>query len=161
MATRESLHPFSAEFPLTNFPQLLVVNTRPVLAFDASTAEKAFWGFAAPQGLTGTLYAVIYYMMASATTGGLAFDIAVEAVTDGDTLDLDTTSSPGTVNTVTTTAVPTTAGYLGRLVCTLTNDDSLIAGDYMRLSVERAVSNGSDTATGDCYILAVEFRDSA
>ncbi len=41
--TRVPLHPFSAEFPSSNYPALMTVNARPVLAFDASTAETCYW----------------------------------------------------------------------------------------------------------------------
>jgi hypothetical protein len=160
MSTRAILSPLSAEFPASNFPQLVLVNRRPVLAFDATTAEKAFWSLLVPQGWTGTKTLVLTYMMASATTGGVAFDVAVEAVTDGDATDLDAGDSFDTVNTGTAT-VPGTAGYIDQISITLTNNDGSAAGDYLRVSIERATGNGSDTATGDCYLLAVELRDAA
>ena len=56
--TRAILTPFSAEFPSSNFPGLNTVNARPVLAFDASTQETAYWTLVAPQGLTGALSCV-------------------------------------------------------------------------------------------------------
>jgi predicted RecA/RadA family phage recombinase len=160
MASRFIFTPFSAEFPATNFPALVQSNQRPALGYDASTSETAYWTFVAPQGLTGTLTAVISYAMASATTGGVAFDVALEAITAGDATDTDATTSFATVNTGTDT-VPGTAGYIDQVSVTLTNTDSVAANDYVRLSVARAVANGSDTATGDCYVLAVEFRDAA
>lgn len=43
----------------------------------------------------------------------------------------------------------------------MTNADSIAAGDYYRLSLNRDADNASDTATGDCYVLAVEVRDAA
>ena len=161
MATRAILTPFSAAFPATNFPQLTQVNVRPVLAFDASTAETCYWTLAVPQGITGTLSLVLSYMMASATTGGVAFDVAVEAVTSGDATDLDAGSSFATTNTGTDASVPGTAGYMEQVTVTLTNDDSVAAADYLRISVTRATGNAADTATGDLYLLAAEFRDGA
>ncbi len=41
--TRTVLTPFSAEFPSSNFPGLTTINARPVLAYDASTQETAYW----------------------------------------------------------------------------------------------------------------------
>lgn len=161
MATRASLGPLSAEFPTSNFPQLVIVNVRPALAFDATTAETCYWTFVVPQGITGTKTFVISYSMASATTGGVAFDVAVEAVSTGDATDLDATTSFATTNTGTDAAVPGTAGYMEQISITLTNDDSMAAADYLRISVTRAVANGSDTATGDCYVWQCEFRDAA
>jgi hypothetical protein len=161
MATRLVLTPFAAEFPATNFPQLTTVNNRPVLAYDATTSETAYWTGIVPSGWTGTVVAVISYAMASATTGGVAFDVAVEAVTTGDALDTDAAASFDTVNTGTDSAVPGTAGYMEQISITLTNLDSAAAADYLRLSVARNVANAADTATGDAYVLSVEIRDGA
>lgn len=161
MATRTILTPEGAHYPATNFPALLLSNRRPVLAFDASTSETAYWTFVAPQGITGTLTAVISYAMASATTGGVAFAVALEAISSGDALDTDAATSFDSVNTGTDAAVPGTAGYMEQISITLTNADSIAAGDLVRVSVARAVANGADTATGDCYLIACEIRDGA
>jgi hypothetical protein len=135
------------------------VNRRPVLAFDAGTVEDAVWTFVAPQGLTGTLKARIFYIMASAVAGKVDFEVSVEAVTDADALDLDAGDSFDSVNAANAT-VPGTAGYLDVLDVTLTNKDSIAAGDYVRVKLERDADDGTDdTATGDCYVLAVEIQD--
>lgn len=161
MATRFIGTPYSAEFPATNFPQLLLSNRRPALAFDTTTSETCYWTFIVPQGVTGTWTAIISYAMASATSGGVAFDVALEALTTGDATDTDATTSFDTVNTGTDAAVPGTAGYMEQISITLTNADSLAAGDLLRVSLARAVANGADTATGDCYVFAIELRDAA
>ncbi len=161
MTTRFVGTPLSAEFPASNFPQLTLSNRRPVLAFDASTSETAYWTFVAPQGLTGTITAVLSYAMASATSGGVAFDVALEAITTGDAIDLDATTSFDSVNGGSDGTVPGTAGYMEQLTITLTNADSMAAADLVRVSVARDVADAADTATGDCYLLAVELRDAA
>lgn len=161
MATRAFLTPYSAEFPTSNFPQLTLVNARPTLAYDASTQETAYWTLVAPQGWTGTKTAIITYMMASATSNLVEFEVAVEAVTDGDATDLDATTSFDTVNSGSAT-VPGTAGYIDQISITLTNNDSSAAADYIRISVSRDADDATnDTATGDCYLLGVEIRDAA
>lgn len=161
MATRAVLLPFAAEFPATNFPQLTVSNRRPVLGFDTTTSETAYWTMVAPQGVTGTWTAVISYAMASATSGGVAFDVAVEALTSGDATDTDATTSFDTVNGGNDATVPGTAGYMEQISITLSNMDSVAAADYLRISVARDVADGNDTATGDAYVFAVEIRDGA
>ena len=161
MATRFILTPFAAEFPASNFPQLLLSNRRPVLAYDASTSETAYWTTIAPQGITGTWTAIITYGMASATSGGVAFDVAVEALSSGDAVDTDATTSFDAVNGGSDANVPGTAGYTEQISITLTNMDSAAAADYLRFSVARDVADASDTATGDCYVFAVEIRDGA
>lgn len=160
MATRAILTPFAAEFPATNFPQLQLVNRRPVLSFDESTDETAYWTFVAPQGLTGTLTAIVHYIMASATSGAVYFQAALEAITPGDADDLDAATSFDSANSGNGT-VPGTAGYEKSISITLTNADSIAAGDLVRLSLNRDADNASDTATGDCHVLAVELRDGA
>lgn len=160
MATRFVGTPLAAEFPSSNYPALTLINRRPVLAFDASTDETAYWSGIAPQGLTGAITVVITYMMASATSGNIYWQAQLEAVTDGDATDLDAGTSFDTANSG-NGAVPGTAGYIDQISITMTNADGLAAADYFRLSVNRDADNGSDTATGDAYLLAVELRDAA
>jgi len=161
--TRFAFGPLGAEFPSTNFPQLTISHTtsrRPALAYDATTKETAHWTAIAPQGLTGTMTAIITYAMVSAVANGVAFDVAVEAITDNDATDTDAATSFDTDNTANET-VPATAGYISQLSVTLTTQDSIAAGDYFRLSVARDPADAADTATGDCLVLAVELRDAA
>lgn len=160
MATRIIWSPLAAEFPASNFPALTLINRRPVLAFDASTDETAYFTGVAPQGLTGTITVVITYMMASATSGNIYWQAALEAVTAADATDLDAGTSFDTANSG-NGAVPGTAGYMQQISITMTNADGLAAADYFRLSVNRDADNASDTATGDAYLLAVELRDAA
>jgi hypothetical protein len=131
-------------------------------ALDATTDEEFYLYGVAPQGLTGTLTAVIYYKMASATSGAVRVQVSVEAVTPGDTTDLDATNSFDTANSNGGT-VPGTAGYMQTISVTLTLADSMAAGDLIRLTVRRDAdqTSGTDDATGDMHILSVELRDTA
>jgi len=157
--TLYSLVPEAAHFPASNFPQLIKLATpsRYVLAYDATTNETAYWTFAAPQGVTTPLTAIVSYIMASATSNDVDVDGALECVTDGDSTDLDAGTSFDSVNSTDNTTVPGTAGYLDQISITLTNADSITAGDYCRFSLARDATN--DTATGDMYVLLVELRD--
>ena len=160
MATRYSFSPLAAEFPSSNFPQLLLSNRRPVLAFDASTDETCYFTAVAPQGLSGALTLLVYYAMASATSGDVYFQGSLEAITPGDSVDTDSATSFDTANSGHGT-VPGTAGYVQAISITLTNADSIAAGDLFRLALNRDADHASDTASGDCYVLAVELRDAA
>lgn len=160
MATRAICSPLSAEYPASNFPALIMSNRRPVLAFDAATDETCYWSGVAAQGLTGAITVVVTYAMASATTGSVYFQGALEAITAGDAVDTDATTSFDTANSGNGT-VPGTAGYVQQISITMTNADSIAAGDYFRLALNRDANNGSDTATGDAYVIAVELRDAA
>lgn len=157
MATIAFLSPFSAELPSSNFPELLTVNGRPALAFDATINESALWTAIAPQSITGALTALVWYAMALATSGDVDVDVSVEAVTDGDSLDFDAAESFDTVNSMDNTTVPGTAGYSDVVTVTLTNKDSIAAGDYFRVKLTRDAA--SDTASGDMYVFGVELRD--
>lgn len=161
MATRFVGTPQSAEFPSSAFPQITQINQRPVLAYDAATSETAYWTDVAAAGLTGTLSLVLSFAMASATSGNVVWRVQIEAITDGDATDLDATTSFDTANSSGAVAVPGTAGYIKQCTITLTNADGLAAADYYRISVDRDAANGSDTATGDAYLLAFELRDAA
>lgn len=166
MATRFLFTPLSAEFPSANFPQLLTIHSterRYALAFDASTDESAMWTAVAPQGWTGTITAVISYVMASATSGTVGLQVSVEAVASGDSTDLDAATSYDTVNNSASTTVPGTAGYMAQISITLTNNDSSAAGKLLRFKLNRDADGSAitDSATGDLYFLAMEIRDGA
>lgn len=154
--TRFVLTPESAHFPTSNFAAISRINARPVLLFDASTGETAYWTVVAPQGLSGALSAKIYYITANATSGTAAWDVAIEAITDADTTDLDSTTSFATVNGGTGT-VPGTNGYLDVISVTLTNDDSIAVADYVRISVARDVA--ADSVANDLALLVVEIQE--
>jgi len=134
-----------------------------VLAFDASTDETAYWTFIAPQGITGTITLVLTIAMASATSGAVGFQAQLEAITNADATDTDATTSFDTVNNSASTTVPATAGYIKQISITMTNADSIAAGDLVRLSINRDADGSAitDSATGDAYLLAAELRDAA
>lgn len=163
MSTIAVFLPESANFPATNFPAPGIDGQlRPYLGFDATTDESCDWTFIAPQSLTGALTAVVTYRMASATTGSARVQVALEAISDGDATDTDSASSFDTANSAGAT-VPGTAGFIDQLSVTLTNADSIAAGDYCRLRFNRDAdgTSGTDDATGDLQVLALELRDSA
>lgn len=163
MSTIALFLPESANLPATNMPAPGVDGQlRPYLAFDAATDESCDWTFIAPQGVTGTITAVVTYRMASATSGSVRAQAALEAITDGDTTDTDAASSFDTANSAGAT-VPGTAGYIDQLSITMTNADSMAAGDLCRLRFNRDAdgTSGTDDATGDMQVLAIELRDAA
>src|SRR5688572_607284 len=161
MTSRLLFLPEAANFPATNLPGPGVDGQlRPFLAFDATTDESCDWTFIAPQGLTGAITVVITYRMASATTGACRWQAALEAISDGDSVDTDAASSFDAANSNGAT-VPGTAGFIDQISITMTNADSIAAGDYSRLRINRDAdgTSGTDDATGDAQILAVELRD--
>jgi len=147
-----------ASFPTTNFPALTSVNARPVLAFDQTTDETCYWTFVAPQGLTGALSIIIHLFGAAAGTNSTYWQAQVEAVTPGDAMDLDSATSFDTANAG-NGAMLTTQGHQTSISITLTNADSIAAGDYVRLSLNRDADNASDNFAADAYVTLVELRE--
>jgi hypothetical protein len=125
------------------------------LAFDASTEEQVCWAFRMPADYASALTAKVQYKMTSATTGGIAFESRVAAVSDGDSTDVDAKAF-GSAN-VGTATVPGTAGYIDEVSITMTNADSVAAGDYVVAYLNRDPAHASDTATGDCEVLGLTF----
>lgn len=148
--------------PSSNSPDRGVAQNRTYLAFDASTDETCYTpAFRMPTAYTGTgtLKLAIGYYMASATANDVIWACQVEAVTDADATDLDSASSFDTANTATVT-VPATQGYLDVATITLTNKDSVAAGDMVRLAIYRDADAGGDTATGDaCLLYATLYEE--
>ena len=99
--------------------------------------------------------------MASAVSGNVVWRAQIEAVSDGDALNLASATSFDTANSSGAIAVPGTAGYIKQCTITLTNADGIVAADYYRISIDRDAANASDTASGDAYLLAFELRDAA
>lgn len=156
--TRLVLTPEAAHFPSSAFAGLSLSNQRPVLTFDAAAAETAYWTFLAPQGLTGALSAVLFLAGSAAGTNAVYMRAYLEAVTPADALNIVTTSSFDTANAG-NVSMPSSAGYLTTITITLTNADSIAAGDLCRLSVDRDATNASDTYASDALLFAVELRE--
>ncbi len=126
------------------------------LLFDATTEEWCCWQFRMPADYASGLTAKVQYAMASATSGGVAWDVRVSATSDGDSVDVDAQDFASA--NVGTATVPGTAGYLDEVSVTLTNADSVAAGDFVVIRVARAVADAADTATGDAELLAVALE---
>src|SRR5688572_25121339 len=106
------LTPGGAETKTTTFPQpgrtSDASGARPYLGFDAATDEAAYFTLFCPQGFTGPITVIHTYAMASATSGNVIMDTTIEAITDGDAMDTDSSESLDTANTSAATAVPGT-----------------------------------------------------
>lgn len=133
----------SAAAPSPYFLQLL---------FDATSEEQCYWQFRMPADYISTPIAKIQYKMASATTGGVAFECRIAAVTDGDATDVDAKAFAAA--NVGTATVPGTAGHIDEVSVTMTNADSLTAGDFVVFYLNRDPAHGSDTAAGDAEVVS-------
>lgn len=141
--------------PSSGSPGRGIAQNRPFLAFDGAADETIYTpAFRMPTAFSGsgTLKLALGYFMASATSGDVIWACQVEAVTDADAVDLDSASSLDTANTATVT-VPGTQGHLDVATITLTNKDSVAAGDMVRLAIYRDADAGGDNASGDAHLL--------
>lgn len=131
----------------TSPPGIEVQNSLPYLLFDAATDEICYLEFRLPDNYASSPVLKAFYAMSSATSGDVVWAAEIWAMSDGDSADINTPSYD-TANTVTDT-VPATAGYPAELTITLSNNDSMAAGDLVRIKFYRDADNASDTATGD------------
>lgn len=122
--------------------------------FDASTDEHIYWTFIMPNNFSSAPVLKVYYKCTSATSGTAHFDAALMALTDGDATDADA-DSHSTTNSGSAT-VPGTAGHIDVISITLTNADSVAAGDWVQLVLLRDIS--ADSVTGDLEVPIVELQ---
>ena len=129
-------------------------------AFDDTTLEAiSCHSFIFPDEYTGTgTLKLEINFSAAGSTGTAAWAASVEAVTPGDTLNLNTSEDFDTSsNSNTASLTGTTAGDLVTTTLTLTNKDNVASGDQVRLAIQRLVS--SDDASGDLTLWAVSLYE--
>lgn len=103
----------------------------------------------------GDLNLEVFCVMESATSGDVILNAYVEAISNADSLDLDSTTSFDSINT-STTAVAGTAGHLFKVTITLTNKDGVAVGDHVRIKLVR---DASDVATGNLRVLGGKLKE--
>lgn len=145
-------------FDSTNPAGLEYTNAVPKLLFDDTTSEIVYWMLRLPSDFSSAPVLKVQYTMASATSGTFGVSVSIMAVTDGDAADVDT-ESYDTANSPTASTVPGTAGHLDEISVTLTNADSMVAGDLVFFKLARNVAG--DTATGDAEVRAVSLEYTA
>jgi hypothetical protein len=147
--------PMVAEFPTSNYATLDSRNNHPVLDFDTTTGETAYFTGVLPADYAGAGITVhLYVSMTSATSGTVGWLVAIERI-DASSLDIDADSFAAD-NTLTAATVPATSGQVLKQSINISNGanmDSLAAGELFRLRITRDVAN--DTAAGDAELLRV------
>lgn len=153
--------PQGAKLPSSNPAVIDAGDNNWRLLYDDSTNETATWEFVLDDDYgAGTLYADIYFSMASTQTNVTlcswgVYAMALTADTDSDDVGTD---SYDTINYGNETFPSNlTAGYVRKATATLTNDDSLAAGDYIRLKIMRDADG--DNATGDAEFIMGVIRE--
>lgn len=148
-----------AKFPTSNpaAPTQVQGTNFPVsgLAFDATTQESAFFDFSALSYGSGNLTVTVEWYADTASANGIVFGASLCALTPNtDTQDIETDAF-ATENTASDTHLGTTGQRLHTFDITVSNLDSIAAGDDCRLRLRRVPADGSDTMTGDAVVTRV------
>lgn len=163
MASGDLLASFSAlayEPPSSGYPQIVVRNNHPLLAFDDTTQETSNWsGIMPPNYGGGNLVVKIMWMGRAATSGNVVWDATFEdlAAQDQDSDGYATsqqaaaTAASATSGILSTTSITCTAGSAGT--------DSLAAGDPFRVRVRRVAADAGDTMVGDAQLQLVNVYE--
>ena len=128
----------------------------PCLDFDATTDESAFFYFRATSYGSGNLTLTIDWYADTASSGDVIWGAQIAAITPNtDTQDIETKAF-ATANTATDSHLGTTNQRLHSVDITISNLDSIAAGDWCVLRVYRDADAGGDTMTGDaCLVKAL------
>lgn len=160
MATvRQLLAPDGAHFLSSSFPQLrreLGTNFPVVsLSYDGSSTERAYWKFSPVNYGSGNITATIEWYADTASSGAVVWETALAAITPNtDTQDVQTKAFD-TVNTATDTHLGTTGQRVHSVDVTISNLDSIAAGDAAWLRVSRLPGDAGDTMTGDAQLIGI------
>lgn len=164
MATvRQILAAEEAQFLSSAFPQFVKANGTnfPVagLAYDASTDEAAFWKLRAMAYGSGNLTLNLAWYADTASTGNVVWEAQIAAITPNtDTQDVET-DGLATLNYVQDTHLGTTGQRLHECTITISNLDSLAAGDVVWLRIARDANgtNATDDMAGDAILALSEL----
>lgn len=156
-----ALTPQANEPPSSNFATLDLRNYHLVLDFDDTTDEAAVFKFYLPPYYSGGgLTVEIFASFTSATSNNVVWEAAIERVTDSNQdIDSDGFASAQSSGAV---AVPGTSGHVKKFTVAFTSGaqmDSLAAGEWGRLKINRDANNGSDNATGDAELWSVTIKE--
>ncbi len=121
--------------------------------FDDTTDEHIVTHFTVPADYSSAPVLRVKYKCTSATSGTVAFEARVCALSPDDAADADA-DAYAAVNAATET-VPGTAGYESIIDITLTNADSMAAGDEVNIALNRDVS--ADSVVGDIEVRGAQF----
>lgn len=151
--------PFDGVPPASNYATLDVISGTnfpvPCLDFDTTTAESIYFYFQAVNYGSGNLTIDIDWYADTAASGDVVWDAQIAAITPNtDSQDIET-DALATANTVTDSHLGTTNQRLHRATITISNLDSLAAGDWVVLKITRDVSDGADTMSGDACLVGV------
>lgn len=162
MATvRLNLAPEEGQFAASGFPAYVKNQGTnfPVtgLAYDASSTESAFFKFEPINYGSGAITCDIDWYADTATSGVVRWEVALAAISPNtDSQDVETKAF-ATAQTVDDTHLGTTGQRVHQATVTISNLDSVAAGDECWLRVARLGGNAADTMTGDAILLSARL----
>jgi hypothetical protein len=141
----------------TNYATIDTRNSVACLDFDDATDESAVFVGITPEAasLGSGLKIRLHWAATSATSGDVRWDVSLERMTT----DIDSDSFDTVASATTTTSG--TSGVISVTEITLTNIDSVTAGDGFRLKITRDANNAADTLSGDVELVVCEVRSAA
>jgi len=155
----------SAVLPATNYPLITgITGTNfpfAALVFDQSTDKTCYFFFESTAYASGNVTARIKWEAASGTSGDVIWAGQLACITaNTDTQDIETKAF-ATATTVTDSHLGTTAKRLHEITLTLSNLDSIAAGDWVVLKFYRDADAAGDTLAADARLIAlqVEYSD--
>lgn len=127
----------------------------PVLDFDATTAEQAWFNIAFPKGWDeGTVTFQAWWCSTATDTDGIAISLAGIAFSDNETLD----TAVGTPVVVTDDAQSnSTELYVTAESSAVTIAGTPAEGDLVAFRVQRVVSDGNDDMTEDMRLIGIKL----
>jgi hypothetical protein len=153
------LAPEEAAYLASAFPQFVrnQGTNYPVtgLAFDGTTAERAYWKFNPALYGSGSITVDVLWYADSGTTGAVVWEAALAAITPNtDTTDIET-KALATAAQVADSHLGTTAQRLHLATITLSGAslDSVAVGDECWLRISRLPADAGDTMTAIDAIL--------
>lgn len=151
--------------PGATFPELKVAGSSlgvESYSFDAAAVEAIQFQLPRlPNYGSGNLTLKLTWYGDTATSGDVVWSAQLAAITpDTDSQDAET-KTYATAQSVTDSHLGTTAQRIHTCSITVSNLDSLAAGDVVWLKVYRDATNGSDTLSGDAQLtgLVLEYSD--
>lgn len=128
-----------------------------IASFDASTDEHLWWAFQMPANYaSGLLLKLLWYTNDTGASESCVWGCQIAAITESDA-DTPIEHAKATAQTTTTDVNAAEANRLIQTSITISNDDSVSAGDLVFLLVYRDANNGSDDLTSDANLVAVSL----
>ena len=131
------------------------------LNFDATTKEQCFFVLRATRYGSGNLTLRFLWGGRTASTGDVIWGASLAATTPNTDATPLSSKTFATEQTVTDSHLGTNNERIHEATLTLSNLDSIVAGDYLVLKVTRDAANASDTMAGDAILfgVVVEWSD--